>query len=228
MFNNQQKENPAPEECFLFEIDDKMYLIGVMGEFMAGIISFYLIFVFNHFSLDEVLEGRRSYMVFMLGIIIIMRGVIRVPLYVLLGHKKIKFYKDIIFSTHKKRIFKLTDFDEGYLVKYSYIYDKMGERTQWGKKTIFVVVLFGPFLIIPFAVGVFILGLFLKRIVFFVNTLVLMKEKEDQLLSIPLRLISSDDYQKVYNYFLEQRNLNIAQLEERKMTFPRSKKSNLT
>ncbi len=48
-----------PEEDFLFEIDDMMYLTRLFTEFVAGFLFFYLIFVFNHFSLDEILEGRR-------------------------------------------------------------------------------------------------------------------------------------------------------------------------
>jgi hypothetical protein len=125
------------KDGFLFEIEDKMYLVTQI--FIIGLFSalFLRLFYLADFSLTNLYEhGRLGRLVIVFSIPIYLYYIVKTLYYVLIQKRKIvKFYEThILFSNNFSII--LADIKKMYRLKLNMIWGGKGRKFTWYKKTI--------------------------------------------------------------------------------------------
>ncbi|RZV19859.1 hypothetical protein [Aliarcobacter butzleri] len=217
--NDKNLELVPDKDGFLFEIEDKIYLLTqVVIIFLFTIIILLVFYLFN-FNLQNIVEFRKlglPFIIFTIPIYIYM--IIKTLYYIFIQKRRtIKFYtKYVSLLNHNSVISKviLEDIKKIYKLKLNLLSGKNKVLTNFYK---FLLLLISPIFMI-FVLIIFICTYITHKKIF-VDNLVFITEKEI-ISGIGYELLNLEEKSKVDLYFKKYLNINLDEVETRWIFIP--------
>ncbi len=200
---------------FLFEIEDKIYLITQMFMVVLGSSLLLLVFYLYDYSLEKIFDsGRLGRLTVMLTIPYYVYCILKLLFYVLVQKRKtIKFYPSHILISSNKTSIILKDIKKMYKLKFNFICGK-GEHLE-GLKKLWIITFFSiPSILLAF------LSLYIPYQKISIINLVFINNKDEKFGGIVYDLLSLEEQNKVKEYIQKYLNINIDEIEQRLILLP--------
>ena len=227
MNNLKEEYLTSTEEDFLFEIDDSMYFIMQFGFLLMSIWLFFFSYIINDFNFYNMFHhNHRSFMIIILTSSMFIRQIIVVPMYFIRRDRKIRFYSTHIQRTKKRMNVNLNKLTEAYILKMSFLSDALNDRS--GNATVGKIIFFtiGIIIVLPMWLSFFLLSLHNIRFSFYMDNLIVIENNGSSAVSIPLKIITKNDFLKVENYFKTIVHKELKDIEHRFIEIPNNPKKN--
>lgn len=204
------------KDGFLFEIEDKVYLVTQVYIIVFFSALFLLLFYLADFSLTNLYEhGRLGRLVIVFSIPIYLYYIIKTLYYVLIQkRKKIKFYETNILLSNSVLIV-LNDTKKMYKLKISLISQKKESLSVLNK--LFAVLVF-PFVAMVLLSAI--CSIFLSYRKLYLDNLLFITNKNEKIGGVAYNLLNQKEQIKVKLYFEKYLNINIDDLEQRLVLIP--------
>lgn len=217
MENNSEKVDLIPDENgFLFEIEDKGFIIFKLFITLILFIIYFLAFALKEFNLMNIMESSRLGVgAVIIGLPYIIYQIFYIIHYAFRNHEKknkIKFYKTYISTVDSK--FKI-DLEK---VKKIYILEKynVSGKTK-GHSKLLVFFLF-PWFIYMYICSFLSIYVFTKG--FVINNILFIMENGERIGSITYALLNKKDKRKVDFYFRKYLDVNVDEIEKKTILLP--------
>ncbi|AXH12591.1 hypothetical protein [Halarcobacter bivalviorum] len=204
------------KDGFLFEIEDKVYLVTQVYIIVFFSALFLLLFYLADFSLTNLYEhGRLGRLVIVFSIPIYLYYIIKTLYYVLIQkRKKIKFYETNILLSNSVLIV-LNDTKKMYKLKISLISQKKESLSVLNK--LFAVLVF-PFVAMVLLSAICSIYLSYRKL--YLDNLLFITNKNEKIGGVAYNLLNQKEQIKVKLYFEKYLNINIDELEQRLVLIP--------
>ena len=211
----EETEFTPDKDGFLFEVEDKMYLVTQVYIIVLFSALLLLLFYLADFSLKNLYEhGRLGRLVIIFSIPGYLYYIIKTLYYVLIQKRRtIKFYEThILFSNNFSIV--LENVKKIYKIKWILLWGAKAE-SLYGIKKIFLLLLFFIPNIIMISLGVFI---FYQKL--YHDNLIFITKTNEKSGGIAYGLMDENEQNEVKLYFERYLNININKLEERLILLP--------
>ncbi|AXH15460.1 hypothetical protein CP985_06325 [Malaciobacter mytili LMG 24559] len=200
---------------FLFEIEDKIYLITQMFMVVLGSSLLLVVFYLYDYSLEKIFDsGRLGRLTVMLTIPYYVYCILKLLFYVLVQKRKtIKFYPTYILISSNKTSIILKDIKKMYKLKFNFLCGK-GEHLEGLKKLYLLTFFFIPSIILSF------LSLYIPYQKISIINFVFINNKDEKFGGIAYGLLSLEEQSKVKEYIQKYLNINIDEIEQRLILLP--------
>lgn len=200
---------------FLFEIEDKIYLITQIFIVILGSTLLLLLLSSYNYNLEKIFDsGRLGILTVTISIPMYIYYIIKTLYYILIQKRKtIKFYPSHILISSNKTSIILKDIKKMYKLKFNFLCGK-GEHLEGLKKLYLLTFFFIPSIILSF------LSLYIPYQKISIINFVFINNKDEKFGGIVYDLLSLEEQSKVKEYIQKYLNINIDEIEQRLILLP--------
>lgn len=179
-----------------------MYFITQLALLFMSVWFFSFSYIINDFNFYNMFHNNhRSFMIIILSSSLLIRQLIVLPMYFIKRDRKIKFYTTHIQRTKKQMNVNLNKLTEAYILKMNFLSGALTDRSGNASLAKFIFFTIGIIIIMPMWLAFFVTALYNGRKTFYMDNLILIENNGSSAVSIPLKIITKNDFLKVENYF---------------------------